>query len=117
MGGSRCFCWRRCGMRIFVLSDLARWPRTARDGRGCGCLNGPPDMHPAIDITDWHFTDRCHDKKFLLKAERDRRCYLDWIFKAKKRLGLVRSLLRDHLNSVHLLVKERVSEVIAAECA
>jgi len=30
----------------------------------------------------WHITHRCHQKKFLLKFARDRRCYLRWVFEA-----------------------------------
>ena len=36
----------------------------------------------------WHLTHRCHQKSFLLKFARDRRCYLSWVFEAKKRFGL-----------------------------
>ena len=45
----------------------------------------------------WHITHRCHQKKFLLKFVRDRRRYLHWIFEAKKRFGLSRAQLYDHL--------------------
>ncbi|MDO8700407.1 MAG: transposase [Deltaproteobacteria bacterium] len=53
----------------------------------------------------WHITHRCHQKKFLLKFARDRRCYLRWVFEAKKRFGL--SVLNYVVtsNHIHLLVK------------
>jgi REP-associated tyrosine transposase len=61
----------------------------------------------------WHITHRCHQKKFLLKFARDRRCNLHWIFEAKKRFGL--SVLNYMItsNHVHLLVKDTGPNVIA----
>ena len=61
----------------------------------------------------WHITHRCHEKSFLLKFARDRRCYLRWVFEAKKRFGL--SVL-DYMvtsNHVHLLVQDTGPNVIA----
>jgi putative transposase len=54
----------------------------------------------------WHITHRCHQRKFLLKFARDRRCYLHWVFDAKKRFGL--SVLNYMItsNHVHLLIKD-----------
>ena len=55
----------------------------------------------------WHITHRCHDRKFLLKFEKDRRCYEYWLSEAKRRHGL--SLLNYNLtsNHVHLLIYDR----------
>ena len=36
----------------------------------------------------WHLTHRCHKKEFLLKFGKDRRCWLRWLFQAKRRYGL-----------------------------
>src|SRR4029079_1805458 len=61
----------------------------------------------------WHITHRCHKKKFLLKFARDRRLYLHWLFKAKKRFGLC---VLDYVvtsNHIHLLVKDTGEDVIA----
>ena len=54
----------------------------------------------------WHITHHCHQRKFLLKFVRDRRRYLRWVFKAKKRFGL--SVLNYIVtsNHVHLLVND-----------
>ena len=61
----------------------------------------------------WHITHRCHQRKFLLKFARDRRCYLRWLFEAKKRFGLC---VLDYVvtsNHIHLLVKDTGEDVIA----
>lgn len=52
----------------------------------------------------WHITHRCHKKEFLLKFARDRRRWLQWLFEAKKRYGLV---ILDYVvtsNHIHLLM-------------
>ena len=36
----------------------------------------------------WHITHRCHRKEFLLKFQRDRKCWWRWLFEANKRFGL-----------------------------
>ena len=33
----------------------------------------------------WHIIHRCHKQEFLLKFSKDRRCWLGWLFEAKKR--------------------------------
>lgn len=61
----------------------------------------------------WHITHRCHQRKFLLKFARDRRCYLHWLFEGKKRFGLC---VLDYMvtsNHIHLLVKDTGPNVIA----
>jgi hypothetical protein len=37
----------------------------------------------------WHITHRCHKKEFLLKFAKDRQSWIDWLFAAKKRYGMV----------------------------
>jgi len=52
----------------------------------------------------WHITHRCHKKEWLLRFSRDRRRWLQWLFKAKKRYGLVIANYMITLNHIHLLV-------------
>ena len=54
----------------------------------------------------WHITHRCHKKEFLLRFHVDRRCWLRWLFEAKKRFGL--SILNYTVtsNHIHLLVRD-----------
>mgnify|MGYP002066028916 CR=1 FL=1 len=33
----------------------------------------------------WHITHRCHKREFLLKFPRDRRRWIEWLYRAKKR--------------------------------
>ena len=61
----------------------------------------------------WHLTHRCHQKAFLLKFARDRRCYLSWVFEAKKRFGLSVLNYMVTSNHIHLLVKDTGPNVIA----
>ena len=61
----------------------------------------------------WHLTHRCHQKSFLLKFARDRRCYLTWLFEAKKRFGLSVLNYMVTSNHIHLLVKDTGPNVIA----
>jgi putative transposase len=52
----------------------------------------------------WHITHRCHKREFLLKFARDRRRWMEWLYRAKKKYGL--SVL-DYMitsNHIHLLV-------------
>ena len=37
----------------------------------------------------WHITHRCHKKVLLLKFAKDRQGWIDWLFEAKKRYGIV----------------------------
>ena len=53
-----------------------------------------------------HITHRCHKKEFLLKFARDRSRYLELLYKAKQRHGLV---VLDYIvtsNHIHLLVSD-----------
>jgi len=54
----------------------------------------------------WHITHRCHDRSFLLKFARDRRCYLSWLHEARKRYGLCVLNYVVTCNHIHLLVKD-----------
>jgi len=37
----------------------------------------------------WHITHRCHKREFLFKFAKDRHRWLQWLYKARKRYGLV----------------------------
>lgn len=52
----------------------------------------------------WHLTHRCHKQEFLLKLVQDKRRWLQWLFKAKKRYGLIILNYTVTSNHIHLLV-------------
>ena len=52
----------------------------------------------------WHITHRCHKREFLLKFSRDRKRWLQWLYEAKKRYGLVILNYTVTSNHIHLLV-------------
>ena len=52
----------------------------------------------------WHITHRCHKRDFLLKYVKDRHRWLQWLFEAKKRYGLVILNYTVTSNHIHLLV-------------
>ena len=52
----------------------------------------------------WHITHRCHKRDFLLRFAKDRRMWLQWVFEAKKRYGLVILNYVVTSNHIHLLV-------------
>lgn len=52
----------------------------------------------------WHLTHRCHKREFLLRFTRDRHRYLQWLYRARKRYGLVILNYMITSNHVHLLV-------------
>ena len=54
----------------------------------------------------WHITHRCHKRELLLKFSKDRRRYLQWLWEAKKRYGLVILNYMVTSNHVHLLVAD-----------
>lgn len=60
----------------------------------------------------WHISHRCHKKVFLLKFDKDRRLWLQWLFEAGKRFGL--SVLNSTVtsNHIHLLVMDTEDGVI-----
>jgi len=37
----------------------------------------------------WHITHRCHKREFLLKFSKDRHRWLQWLYQARKRYGLM----------------------------
>ena len=51
----------------------------------------------------WHITHRCHKKEFLLKFARDRKCWLRWLYEAKKRYALTILNFTVTSNHIHLL--------------
>ncbi len=58
----------------------------------------------------WHITHRCHKREFLLKFAKDRRRWLQWLYEAKKRYGLIVLNYAVTSNHIHLVVvggKER----------
>ena len=55
----------------------------------------------------WHITQRCHDRKFLLKFERDRLRWKHYLFQARKRYGLLVLNYIATSNHVHLLVQDK----------
>ena len=61
----------------------------------------------------WHLTHRCHNRGFLLKFEKDRLRWRQWLFEARKRYGL--SIL-DYIvtsNHIHLLVRDTGNSCIS----
>jgi len=61
----------------------------------------------------WHITHRCHKREFLLKFAKDRKRWLNWLFEAKKRYGLVILNYTVTSNHIHLLVSDdKVRSVI-----
>jgi REP element-mobilizing transposase RayT len=54
----------------------------------------------------WHVTHRCHKKEFLLKFVRDRKCWLRWLYEAKKRYALTILNFTVTSNHIHLLVQD-----------
>lgn len=51
----------------------------------------------------YHITHRCHKREFLLKYAKDRHRWLQWLFEAKKRYGLVILNYAVTSNHIHLL--------------
>ena len=52
----------------------------------------------------WHLTHRSHKREFLLKFAKDRHRWLQWLYKAKKRYGLVILNYVVTSNHIHLIV-------------
>ena len=61
----------------------------------------------------WHITHRCHKKEHLLKFEKDRKTWRDWLFKAKKRYGLRVITYAVTCNHIHLLAVDSGKDVIS----
>ena len=60
----------------------------------------------------WHLTHRCHKQEYLLKFARDRRNWVKWLYKARKRYGLCVLNYMVTSNHIHLLVKDTGQDVI-----
>ena len=60
----------------------------------------------------WHITHRCHKKEFLLKFDKDKKRWIDWLFEAKKRFGLCILNYTVTSNHIHLLVYDGKEDVI-----
>ena len=60
-------------------------------------------LYPIPGYT-WHITHRCHNRDFLLKFTKDRKCWLHWLFQAKKRYRLTVLGYAVTSNHIHLLV-------------
>ncbi len=54
----------------------------------------------------WHITHRCHKKDFLLKFQKDRVFWMQWLFEAKKRYKIVILNYIVTSNHIHLLVQD-----------
>ena len=54
----------------------------------------------------WHITQRCHKREFLLKFKQDRHRWIQWLFEAKRRFGLVVLNYAVTSNHIHLIVKD-----------
>ena len=60
----------------------------------------------------WHITHRCHKREFLLRFACDRRCWIYWLYQARKRFGLRVLNYMVTSNHVHLLVRDSGGDVI-----
>jgi len=60
----------------------------------------------------WHITHRCHKKEFLLKFEKDKKRWINWLFEAKKRFGLCILNYTVTSNHIHLLVYDSKEDII-----
>ena len=54
----------------------------------------------------WHITHRCHKREFLLKFARDRRRWLYWLYRARKRYGLTILNYAVTSNHINLIVSD-----------
>jgi len=54
----------------------------------------------------WHLTQRCPKQEFLLKYKKDRYRWIQWLFEAKRRFGLVVPNAVVMSNHIHLIVKD-----------
>jgi len=62
----------------------------------------------------YHITHRCHKREFLLKYAKDRKRWLQWLFEAKKRFGLVILNYTVTSNHIHLLVYDAAGQNVVA---
>ena len=61
----------------------------------------------------WHITHRCHQREFLFKFSKGRKCWLQWLYEAKKRYGLSVLIYMVTSNHIHLLVVDDASDVVS----
>ena len=61
----------------------------------------------------WHITHRCHKKEFLLKFEKNKKRWMNWLFESKKRFGLIILNFIVTSNHIHLLVFDHKKDVIS----
>ena len=61
----------------------------------------------------WHITHRCHQREFLFKFAKDRKRWLEWLFEAKKRYGLIILNYIVTSNHIHLLVVDDETDAIS----
>jgi putative transposase len=52
----------------------------------------------------WHITHRCHDRRFLLRFDCDRKTWLAWIYRARMKYGLRILNYAVTSNHIHLVV-------------
>ncbi|MGD9187478.1 MAG: transposase [Desulfobacteraceae bacterium] len=53
----------------------------------------------------WHLTHRCHKREFLLKFSKERLRWMQWLYEAKKRYGLVILNYAITSNHIHFIVQ------------
>ena len=61
----------------------------------------------------WHITHRCHERDFLLKFAKDRKCWRYWLFEVRRRYGWCVLNYIVTSNHIHLLVKDTADAVIS----
>ncbi len=61
----------------------------------------------------WHITHRCHQADFLFKFAKDRKCWLQWLYEAKKRYQLCILNYMVTSNHIHLLVMDDKNDAIS----
>ena len=55
----------------------------------------------------WHLTHRCHKREFLFRFRKDRIRWMQWLYEAKKRFGLMILNYIVTSNHIHLLVHDK----------
>lgn len=60
----------------------------------------------------WHITHRCHEREFLFKFAKDRKCWMQWLYEAKKRFSLTILNFMVTSNHIHLLVYDHAGQHI-----
>ncbi len=63
----------------------------------------------------WHITHRCHDREFLLKFMKDRQRWLQWLYEAKKRYGLIILNYTVTSNHIHLIVYDATGQDVISK--